>query len=105
MAARLVLLIVYYYSESYYIKRAKLLRVNNFADVDLEFQEAVLPVVEIAYFVCRVAQLVLLLLTFKWPGLAGIIYASDLLCLALWTFVPCYDISQLIDLTYNFLLV
>ena len=26
---------------------------QNFADVDLDFQEAVLPVVEIAYYVCR----------------------------------------------------
>ena len=42
-------------SKSYFLTKAKLLKENNFADVNLEFQEAVLPTVEVAYIVYRVA--------------------------------------------------
>lgn len=105
LAARLILTLVGIFSKSYFIRKARLLKDNNFADVDLEFQEAVLPVVYIVHSLCRLAQLVLLILTFKWPKLARAIYATDLLTLAVWSLVPNYDVAQHVNLTYYFLLV
>ena len=44
-----------HYSKNYFIQRAELLKENNFADVDLQFQEAVIPVVETAYSIGKIA--------------------------------------------------
>ena len=43
---RLIYFAIQFNSEKYYVKKAKLLREDNTADVNLEFQEAVLPAVE-----------------------------------------------------------
>ena len=61
--------------------------------------------VEIAYPLLRVVQFALLILTFKWPKVVNLVYASDLACMAIWTLVPCYDQSQMIDLVYYVLLI
>ena len=82
-----------------------MLKENNVADVDLEFQDAVLESVETAYLLLRAVQFALLLLTFKWPKVANLVYASDLACMAIWTLVPCYDHSQVVDLVYYYLLI
>ena len=102
---RLVFALVDYYSKSYFITKAKRLTENNIAGVDLEFQDEVLESVEIAYLLLRAVQFALLLLTFKWPKVANVVYASDLVGLAIWTLVPCYDQSQVIDLVFYFLLI
>lgn len=100
---RLLAILLDYNSGNYYIKRAKLLRENNFADVNLEYQEAVLPTVEVAYVVIRVAVLLFQLLALKWPKLAGAFYTLELIGVALWNSVPIFEQSQQISLTYFYI--
>ena len=105
IAAGLVFVSLAFFSNSYFIKNAKLPKENNFADVNLEFQEAVLPVVEIAFVVSRVGQFVILLLSFKWPWLANGAFASELIILALWNLVPSLDQSQQVNLSFYIMYV
>lgn len=93
------------YSKSYFIERAKSLRTNNYADVDLGFQEVVLPVIECTFIGTRAAQLILLLLSFKWPKLAGAFFVSELFLTLQSDMVPRFDHSQHIQLSYSYLTV
>ena len=105
IAAELASVSLALFYKSYFIKEAKLLKDNNFADVNLEFQEAVLPVVEIAFIVGRLVQFLLLLLSFKWPWLVNGAYATELIVLAIWNLVPTLGQSQHVNLTFYLMYV
>ena len=78
-------------SESYYVRKVKRLQENNFADVDLEFQNMILPSVEFIVIFGLVVELVILLLTFKWPKLARVVFPFDLFITFVFKLVPDYE--------------
>ena len=65
-----------------------MLREDNIADVNLEFQEAVLPAVERGIVIIMVAYLVILLLSFKWPKFARAFLVTELIGWTLWSMLP-----------------
>ena len=91
LALRLIVYVVNVNSKAYFIKKAKLLQENNFADVDLEFQKMILPSVEAIVFFGKVVELVILLLTYKWPRLAALVFPIELIIFVVFNLVPNYD--------------
>ena len=78
-------------SESYYVRKVKRLQENNFADIDLEFQNMILPSVEFIVIFGLVVELVILLLTFKWPKLARVVFPFELFITLVFKLVPEYE--------------
>ena len=91
LVLRLILYVLNIYSANYFIKEAKVLQDHNLADVDLEFQKMILPSVEVIVFLGNVVKLVILLLTYKWPRLAVVVFPFDLFISLVFNLVPYYD--------------
>ena len=91
LVLRLILYVLNIYSANYFIKEAKVLQDHNLADVDLEFQKMILPSVEVIVFLGNVVKLVILLLTYKWPRLAVVVFPFDLFIFLVFNLVPYYD--------------
>ena len=92
MALRIVLWLLNLRSKNYFHDKneKKGTKVNKI-DIDLEFQEAVLPVLEIVYFVSHVIKILLLALSFKWPGVTRTFLAFSLFTLAQLNMLPNKD--------------
>ena len=91
LVLRLILYVLNIYSANYFIKEAKVLQDHNLADVDLEFQKMILPSVEVIVFLGNVVKLVILLLTYKWPRLAVVVFPFDLFIFLVFNLIPYYD--------------
>ena len=91
LVLRLILYVLNVYSANYFIKEARLLQDNNFVDVDLELQKMILPSVEVIVFLGNVVKLVILLLTYKWPRLAVVVFPFDIFIFLVFNLVPHYD--------------
>ena len=88
LVLRLIFYVLHVYSKHYFVKEAKLLQENNFADVDLELQKMILPSVEAIIFLSKVVELVILLLTYKWPRLAAVVFPYSLFVFLVFNLVP-----------------
>ena len=91
LALYFIFFVIHINSKSYFIEKVKLLHENNFADVDLEFQNMVLPSVEAIVILGLVVELVILLLTYKWPKLARVVFPFDLFITFVFKLVPDYE--------------
>ena len=96
-AIKLILVAMSYDSDYYFIDKAEKQREKNFADVNLEFQEAILPTVKSAHTFINVALLLLLLLSFKWPKLGRTFFATDMINISLYFMVSSDEIQYSIS--------
>ena len=71
-----------YTSDHYLVDLVDEMCVHNNDNMNVDFVRTVLPYIKVTYVVTRAVQLATLVLSFKWPKLAGAFYVIELLCLA-----------------------
>lgn len=95
-----------FFTEGFVLKRV--LKVRDALDtskINTEFFDATFPYTEVAFYVTRIAQILLLFLSFKWPKIARAFYVSELICSMCILMLPYADWDLVVNITYHYLLI